>query len=157
MTPCGYGKQMKKWLLATVTGLMGFQTGSFAQAVLPDSQVDIDYVESNHIVRFHIHPPASQGHYLPHDIFMTTNPAANISGLDGTNWTLVARTEFDQTDMLLTNLWHTKPFFRLGTLLDSDNDQLTDAYEIVVSHTDPARWNSTGNGVSDGDHSNRTT
>ena len=51
----------------------------------------------------------------------------------------------------LTNLPPTTCFLILGTPVDSDNDGLTDAYELLVSHTDPHNPDTDGDGVSDGD------
>ncbi len=42
-------------------------------------------------------------------------------------------------------------FFILGTPLDSDEDGLTDAYELLVSHTDPHNPDSDGDGWMDGE------
>ena len=42
-------------------------------------------------------------------------------------------------------------FFILGTPLDSDEDGLPDAYEILVSHTDPHNPDSDGDGWMDGE------
>ncbi|HEY5044080.1 MAG TPA: LamG-like jellyroll fold domain-containing protein [Verrucomicrobiae bacterium] len=41
-------------------------------------------------------------------------------------------------------------FFILGTPLDSDGDGLTDAYELLVSHTNPYLADTDGNGMPDG-------
>ena len=41
-------------------------------------------------------------------------------------------------------------FFILGTALDSDGDGLTDAYERLVSHTDPNNPDTDGDGIPDG-------
>jgi hypothetical protein len=41
-------------------------------------------------------------------------------------------------------------FFVLGTPLDSDGDGLTDAYERLVSHSDPYKVDTDGNGMPDG-------
>ena len=43
----------------------------------------------------------------------------------------------------------TSGFFRLGTLQDSDEDGLTDAFELLSSFTDPDLWDSDGDGFSD--------
>ena len=42
-------------------------------------------------------------------------------------------------------------FLVLGTGLDSDGDGLTDAYELLVSKTDPHNWDTDGDGISDAD------
>ena len=150
---------MKLLLYALFYGLVSFsfRTDLLAQATLPGSEVGIYYEDGDCLVRFHLHPfmqwqpPRQEAFYPPFDIFMTTNPAAKLAGLDGTNWAWVRRTGFGETNLIMTNIWMAKPYFLIGTLLDSDNDQLTDAYEIVVSHTDPARWDSGGKGLSDGE------
>lgn len=41
-------------------------------------------------------------------------------------------------------------FFRLGTLRDADADGLTDASETLVFGTDPAYWDTDGDGMADG-------
>src|SRR2546425_7722613 len=41
-------------------------------------------------------------------------------------------------------------FLRLGTPLDSDNDGLTDAYELLISHSSPYLPDSSGDGMLDG-------
>ena len=41
-------------------------------------------------------------------------------------------------------------FFILGTPLDSDGDGLTDAYERLVSHSDPSKVDTDGSGMPDG-------
>ena len=72
-----------------------------------------------------------------YDLFGTTNLGANVPGLNVTNWVWLARTAAWQTNIAMANLWPDMSFFVLGTMLDSDGDGLTDAYEKLVSHTDP--------------------
>jgi hypothetical protein len=50
----------------------------------------------------------------------------------------------------LTNLPLSAAFLVLGTPLDSDQDGLTDAYERLVSKTNPSVWDSDGDGLGDG-------
>jgi hypothetical protein len=50
----------------------------------------------------------------------------------------------------LTNLPNTACFLILGTPIDSDQDGLTDAYERLVSKTDPHKADSSGDGILDG-------
>jgi hypothetical protein len=52
---------------------------------------------------------------------------------------------------MLTNLPNTSVFIMLGTPLDSDGDGLTDAYERLVSHTDPNNPDTAGDGIADSD------
>ena len=49
----------------------------------------------------------------------------------------------------LTNFPNTSAFMVLGTPQDSDNDGLTDAYELLVSKTDPFNADSDGSGLAD--------
>jgi hypothetical protein len=51
----------------------------------------------------------------------------------------------------LTNLPNTSIFIILGTPQDSDLDGLTDAYEKLISHTDPNNPDTSGDGLSDSD------
>jgi hypothetical protein len=51
---------------------------------------------------------------------------------------------------LLTNMPSTSLFLMLGTPQDSDTDGLTDAYERLISHTDPSKPDSSGDGMMDG-------
>jgi hypothetical protein len=51
----------------------------------------------------------------------------------------------------LSSLTNSTVFLRLGTPLDSDHDGLTDAYELLVSHTDPHNPDTDGDGISDSD------
>ena len=87
------------------------------------------------------------------DLFGTTNLAFSVGGLNLTNWLWVLRTGLWQTNnFALTNFSTTdQSYFRLGTMLDSDGDGLTDAYENLVSHTDLNNWDTDGDGISDGD------
>jgi hypothetical protein len=51
---------------------------------------------------------------------------------------------------LLTNLPASSALLILGTPQDSDGDGLTDAYESLVSHTDPHKADTSGDGMLDG-------
>ena len=50
-----------------------------------------------------------------------------------------------------TNQPDAMSLYVLGTPLDSDSDGLTDAYEKLVSKTNPALWDTDGDGISDRD------
>ncbi len=55
------------------------------------------------------------------------------------------------TNYAITNLPTTGAvFFILGTAKDTDGDGLTDAYELLVSHTDPTKADTSGDGMQDG-------
>ena len=51
----------------------------------------------------------------------------------------------------LSNVPATTCFLILGTPLDSDGDGLTDAFERLVSKTDPHNADTDGDGISDSD------
>ena len=93
----------------------------------------------------YIHVPLSTaGTNSMFDVYLTTNLLRNVPGLNLTNWQYVTRVAPGQTNLLLPTFPGAQAcFYRLGTLLDSDGDGLPDAYENLVSHTDP---NSPGNG-----------
>lgn len=101
---------------------------------------------TNSTANFTIHTPDSAAY----DLFGTTNLSANVPGLNLTNWVWLLRTDVGQTNIVLVNLWPEMGFFRLGTMQDTDNDGLTDAYEKLVSHTNPNLWDTDGDGLSDG-------
>lgn len=84
------------------------------------------------------------------DLFATTNLSPTVPELNLTNWLWLLRTAAPQTNIVITNLWPTEGWFRMGTMQDSDSDQLTDAYERLVTHTDPDNWDSDGDGMPDG-------
>jgi hypothetical protein len=88
-----------------------------------------------------------------YDMFGTTNLnlTTNVGGLNRTNWVWLMRTAFSQTNLVLTNLWPSEGWFKLGTMLDSDSDGLPDAFEIIVSKTKPHERDSDSDGIADGD------
>mgnify|MGYP001767454456 CR=1 FL=1 len=86
-----------------------------------------------------------------YDLFFTTNLASLPEpALCVTNWAWSDRSTPGQTNFVFSNPGFSECYFRLGTMLDSDGDGLTDAYELLVSHTDPANWDTDGDGLSDG-------
>ena len=94
---------------------------------------------------FIIHTPDEAAY----DLFGTTNLAWDVPGLNGTNWMWLLRTEVGQTNIIITNLWLEIGLFRLGTLLDSDSDGLTDAFENLVSHSNPNLTDTDSDGMED--------
>jgi hypothetical protein len=89
----------------------------------------------------------------PYDLFSTTNLAltTNVGGLNRTNWVWLMRTDWGQTNVVLPNLWPSEGWFKLGTMQDTDLDGLPDAFENVVSKTNPEVRDSDNDGISDGD------
>jgi hypothetical protein len=80
-----------------------------------------------------------------YDVYATTNLLRNVPGLNGTNWMLMTQSVPGQTNIILPPIPGAKvAFYQLGTMQDSDGDGLPDAYELLVSHTNP-------NGNDDGD------
>ncbi len=73
-----------------------------------------------------------------HDIFTTTNLTGN--SVTNAQWTWLERGPACSTYQY-TNQLGTFAFYILGTLLDTDNDGLTDAYENLVSKTSPTNAN----------------
>jgi hypothetical protein len=78
-----------------------------------------------------------------YDVFAT----ATLTG-SGYGWAWMGQGYHCNTYML-TNLPISSAFFILGTAQDSDFDGLTDAYEKLVSHSDPFTPNTSGDGLSD--------
>lgn len=93
-----------------------------------------------------IHAPDPNGVY---DLFATTNLLPSVPGLNVTNWIWVMRCDPGQTNLIVTNLTFDICFFRAATTNDTDGDGLTDAYEHLVSHTDPNNPDTDGDGISD--------
>jgi len=96
-----------------------------------------------------IHPPWNETNGV-WDVFGTTNLAFAVGGLNLTNWAWVLRSGLWQTNVSVINFSISgQSYFRLGTMLDSDGDGLTDAYERLVSHTSPTNTDTDGDGISD--------
>ena len=76
-----------------------------------------------------------------YDLFATTHLAPSA-------WQWVTRCTPGQTNLTVTGLTSPREFFILGLTNDADGDGLTDAYETLVSHTDPNVFNTwSGDGV----------
>ena len=89
-----------------------------------------------------IHPPwnATNGVY---DLFATTNLVPSA-------WQWVVRCNPGQTNLTMTGRSDQMEFYRLGLTTDTDGDGLTDAFENLVSHTDPNNLDTDGDGIPDG-------
>jgi len=82
----------------------------------------------------------------PYDVFAT---AALAYPITNAVWAWMGQ-GYQCTRYLLTNLPSSSAMLILGTPLDSDGDGLTDAYELLVSHTNPHKADSSGDGMLDG-------
>lgn len=77
-----------------------------------------------------------QGTNGPVDIFTTTNLSGNGTN---TQWVWLERGPSCSTYQY-TNQPTSQSYYILGTMQDSDSDGLTDAFEQLVSHTNPLVW-----------------
>jgi hypothetical protein len=81
---------------------------------------------------------------VPYDVF-----ANSVLGF-GTNYTWGWMGQgYHCNTYMLTNLPGTSAFLILGTPQDSDGNGLTDAYELLVTHTNPYLDDQDGSGLSD--------
>jgi len=85
---------------------------------------------------------------LPYDVYAATNLTPPKIG--NSSWAWIGQ-GYSCNTYLITNLPATCAFLILGTPEDSDGDGLTDAFELLVSHTNSNLVDSNGNGISDGD------
>ena len=84
---------------------------------------------------------------VPYDVFANSN----LATASNTNypWAWIGR-GYHCSTYQLTNLPPTSAFLVLGHPTDSDLDGLTDAYELLVSKTNPANPDTDGDGMIDG-------
>jgi len=101
---------------------------------------------TNSQANFVIHAPSS----APYDLFMTTNLSATGTGLNVTNWTWEMRANSGETNVSVPTDTNPLAFYRLGTTNDADDDGLTDAFENLVSHSDPSDADTDGDTLPDG-------
>jgi len=78
-----------------------------------------------------------------YDLFATTNLAP-------TAWQWVLRCAPGQTNLTVTNQTSPNCFYLLAVTNDADADGLSDAFELLVSHTNPTNSSTDGSGMSDG-------
>jgi hypothetical protein len=130
--------------------LMDVADGSGAAFSFPNDQLwlQIAGVSSNRTQSYLvIHTPEVNAVY---DLFRTTNLNCRTTGLNGTNWEWVLRSNPGQTNLTITNITTGQCFFRLGRTNDTDGDGLSDAFEILVSHTDLNNADQNSNSIPDG-------
>jgi len=101
---------------------------------------------TNGAADFVIHSPSVE----PYDLFMTTNLASDVPGLNFTNWVWEVRADNGVTNISRSTGTNPIAFYRLGTTNDTDADGLTDAFENLVYHTDADLEDTDGDGMSDG-------
>jgi hypothetical protein len=99
---------------------------------------------------FIVHPPEAEVATGAYDLFMTTNLSTDVSDLNLTNWLHLLRTVPGQTNLIVPDLWADQAYFRLGRTNDTDEDGMSDAYEHLVSHTNPTNADENDNGIPDG-------
>jgi len=85
---------------------------------------------------------------LPYDTFV--NSVLNFSSNTNLAWAWMGQ-GFHGNTYKINNLPNTACFLILGTPQDSDGDGLTDAYELLVSKTNPYVADTSGDGISDSD------
>jgi hypothetical protein len=83
------------------------------------------------------------------DLYATTNLSLDTPGLNATNWVWLLRTDPGQTNLTAAALSDFQCYYRLGNTNDTDGDLLTDAFEALVSHSDPGEVDSDEDGMSD--------
>ena len=84
---------------------------------------------------------------VPYDVF--ANSALGV-GTNNQTWAWMGQ-GYHCNIYMLTNLPSTTCFLIMGTPQDTDGDGLTDAYENLVSHTNPNVPDTSGDGLSDSD------
>jgi len=82
-----------------------------------------------------------------YDVFSTTNLSGN--NITNSQWVWLERGPTCST-YEYTNQPDAQTFYILGTPRDSDHDGLTDAYELLVSKTNPNLGDTDGDGMPDG-------
>jgi hypothetical protein len=83
---------------------------------------------------------------LLYDVFGTAGLAGN--NITNAQWAWLGQGS-TCSRYTITNLPGSAAYLILGTPLDSDHDGLTDAYELLVSHTDPNNPDTDGDGIPD--------
>jgi len=96
---------------------------------------------TNYTANFIVHPPDAEATNGVYDLFMTTSLSPGGGGLNLTNWFWVLRTDPGETNLVVPGFWMDAAYFLLGRTNDADGDGMSDAYELLVTHTDPNTTN----------------
>ncbi len=124
-------------------GLGGGFTANFQTQVFTTNDLWLQVQMTNTTVSLVIHPPRNVTNGV-YDLFCTANLAPPST------WAWLLRCAPGQTNLTVTGLTNPQSFFILGLTNDTDGDGLTDAYEKLVSHTDPNNPDTDGDGIPDG-------
>ena len=92
---------------------------------------------TNATASFIVHPPAAEATSGVYDLFATTSLGLNLPGLNRTNWVWLLRTDPGEANLVVPNLAAEQAYFRVAGTNDTDGDGLSDAIELLVTHTDP--------------------
>jgi len=84
-----------------------------------------------------VHPPETEATTGVYDLLMTSTLSADGPGLNLTNWYWLLRTSLGDTNLIVPDLPAAQAYFRLARTNDADGDGLSDAIELLVTHTDP--------------------
>lgn len=124
----------------------GGATFNSAQFTTNDLWLEVSGIatsENNTTTQLTIHPPWN-GTNIAYDLFATTNVHPH-------DWQWILRTTSGQTNVIITNdISFPQMFFVLGLTNDTDGDGLTDAFELLVSHSSTTNIDTLGNGLPDG-------
>ena len=123
--------------------LLGPTETCFTNSPLFITNVSCFLTNQGWVAQFEVH-----GTNSPADIFTTTNIVG--SHITNSQWFWLERGPTCAVYQY-TNQPDAQAFFILGSMQDLDADALTDAYETLVSKTDPNNPDTDGDGVSDGD------
>ena len=140
-TPFQVANQLRSALLIWASTADAFPTSLSNQLVLQITGI------TNANGYFIIHPPAAEAATGVYDLFGATNLTPSAPGPNPTNWVWLGRTSAGQTNYVVANLVVPQGFFRLGTMLDSNADGVTDAYSNLVGLNSNSDLD--GDGVSD--------
>lgn len=121
--------------------ILVFYVASNGQAQTESTNVPPVYI----VPGLHLHPPAFESDSV-RIVFSDTLGSQTLTNrydlfcaprVDATNWSWLARSSAGGTWFVVSHSDYSQCFFLLGTMQDSDADGLTDAYEMLTSHTDP--------------------